>query len=104
MPQDTTAPGRVIRDRDYLRDRHGVIFKVIGDVHPEGHYLGYVKYHPDALGDRRLFDRPYRQNTVVSKSFGLPADRCRRDARSERPLMQSSRSMARKPGASLEGV
>lgn len=52
-----------------------MIFKIIGDVHPDGHYLGYVKYHPDAKGDRRLFDRTYRQNTVVSKSFGILADR-----------------------------
>lgn len=42
---------RAVRDRDYLLDRHGVIFKVIGDVHPDGHYLGYVKYHPDPRGD-----------------------------------------------------
>jgi predicted nucleotidyltransferase len=52
-----------------------VIFKVIGDVHPDSHYLGYVKYHPDSKGDRRLFGRTYRQNTVVSKSFGILADR-----------------------------
>lgn len=52
-----------------------MIFKVIGDVHPEGHYLGYVKYHPDPRGDRRLFGRTYRQNTIVSKSFGILADR-----------------------------
>jgi len=52
-----------------------VIFKVIGDVHPESHYLGYVKYHPDPRGDRRLFGRTYRQNSVVSKSFGILADR-----------------------------
>ncbi len=52
-----------------------MIFKVIGDVHPDGHYLGYVKYHPDDRGDRRLFGKTYRQNTVVSKSFGILADR-----------------------------
>lgn len=43
-----------------------MIFKVIGDIHPDGHYLGYVKYHPDDRGDRRLFGKTYRQNTVVS--------------------------------------
>jgi predicted nucleotidyltransferase len=64
-----------VRDRDYLLDCHGVIFKVIGDVHPETHYLGYVKYYPDHNGDRRLFDQVYRQNTVVSKSFGILANR-----------------------------
>ncbi|MFB7517224.1 hypothetical protein [Streptomyces sp. NPDC056144] len=64
-----------VRDRDYLLDRHGVIFKVIGDVHPGSHYLGYVKYYPDEKGDRQLFGRRYRQNTVVSKAFGILADR-----------------------------
>ncbi len=56
-------------------DRHGVVFKVIGDSHPGSHYLGYVKYHPDDKGDRRLFGSIYRQNSVVSKSFGILADR-----------------------------
>lgn len=65
----------LIRDRDYLLDKYGVIFKVIGDVHPDSHYLGYVKYYPDSRGDRFIFGRPYRQNSVVSKSFGILADR-----------------------------
>lgn len=64
-----------IRDRDYLLDKDGMIFKVIGDSHPESHHLGYVKYYPDARGDRSLFGRSYRQNSVVSKSFGILADR-----------------------------
>ncbi|MFC7650334.1 hypothetical protein ACFQX6_65880 [Streptosporangium lutulentum] len=64
-----------MRDRDYLMDRHGVVFKVIGDVHPGSHYLGYVKYHPDDNGDRQLLGRTYRQNSVVSKSFGILAER-----------------------------
>ncbi|MFG2767795.1 nucleotidyltransferase domain-containing protein [Streptomyces rubiginosohelvolus] len=64
-----------VRDRDYLLDRSGVVFKVIGDVHPGSHWLGYVKYHPDPRGDRTLFETTYRQNTVVSKAFGILADR-----------------------------
>lgn len=64
-----------VRDRDYLLDRSGVIFKVIGDVHPNSHWLGYVKYYPDERGDRALFGRVYRQNSVVSKAFGILADR-----------------------------
>jgi hypothetical protein len=56
-------------------DHHGIVFKVIGDNHPGSHYLGYVKYHPDTKGDRQLFNRTYRQNSVVSKSFGILADR-----------------------------
>ncbi|MEU5836334.1 nucleotidyltransferase domain-containing protein [Streptomyces diacarni] len=72
-PLGTPLPA--IRDRDYLLDRDGLIFKVIGDVHPGTHWLGYVKYHPDPRGDRMLFDRTYRQNTIVSKAFGILADR-----------------------------
>ncbi|MBB5980159.1 nucleotidyltransferase domain-containing protein [Kribbella solani] len=34
-----------------------------------------MKYHADEKGDRRLFNRRYRQNSVVSKSFGILADR-----------------------------
>ncbi|TDQ52885.1 hypothetical protein [Actinorugispora endophytica] len=64
----------LVRDRDYLLADHGMVFKVIGDIHPDTHYLGYVKYHPSPLGDRRLFGRTYRQNTVVPKSFGILAD------------------------------
>lgn len=75
-PSSAASAGlTAVRDRDYLLDRHGVIFKVIGDVHPDGHYLGYVKYYPDRKGDRRLFGQTYRQNSVVSKSFGILADR-----------------------------
>ncbi|MFB7292237.1 hypothetical protein [Actinacidiphila glaucinigra] len=80
-PPSPTSPARTVgsplavRDRDYLLDRRGVIFKVIGDVHPDSHYLGYVKYHPDPKGDRHLFGTRYRQNSVVSKSFGILADR-----------------------------
>ncbi|MDQ0847488.1 hypothetical protein [Streptomyces sp. V1I6] len=78
-PPSTTSPlGRAlpsVRDRDYLLDRSGVIFKVIGDVHPNSHWLGYVKYYPNERGDRTLFGRTYRQNTVVSKAFGILADR-----------------------------
>ncbi|NUK23687.1 hypothetical protein HRW08_13550 [Streptomyces lunaelactis] len=48
---------------------------MIGDVHPASHWLGYVKYYPDERGDRELFGRVYRQNSVVSKAFGILADR-----------------------------
>lgn len=34
-----------------------------------------MKYHPDPKGDRRLFGDRYRQNNIVSKSFGILADR-----------------------------
>lgn len=34
-----------------------------------------MKYYPDPRGDRELFGRTYRQNSVVSKAFGILADR-----------------------------
>ncbi|MCZ0983948.1 hypothetical protein O1L60_45120 [Streptomyces diastatochromogenes] len=77
-PSISSPLGRAVptvRDRDYLLDRSGVIFKVIGDVHPNSHWLGYVKYYPNERGDRSLFGRTYRQNSVVSKAFGILADR-----------------------------
>ncbi|TQN32215.1 hypothetical protein FHX37_2165 [Haloactinospora alba] len=64
----------VVRDRDYLLADNGIIFKVIGDVHPKTHYLGYVKYHPSPLGDRYLLGDTYRKNTIVPESFGILAD------------------------------
>jgi len=64
----------LVRDRDYLLADNDIVFKVIGDIHPDTHYLGYVKYYPSSLGDRRLLGRTYRHNTVVSKSFGILAD------------------------------
>lgn len=44
-------------------------------MHPDTHYLGYVKYHPSARGDRVLFGRSYQQNSIVPKSFGILARR-----------------------------
>lgn len=44
-------------------------------MHPDTHYLGYVKYHPHSRGDRVLFGRSYQQNSVVPKSFGILARR-----------------------------
>lgn len=34
----------LVRDRDYLLADNDIVFKVIGDIHPDTHYLGYVKY------------------------------------------------------------
>lgn len=75
QPWTPSCIAPLIRDRDYLTDSHGTIFKVIGDTHPTTHYLGYVKYHPDRNGDRKLGGHIYRNNTVVAKSFGILANR-----------------------------
>lgn len=72
MPSDLEPP---VRDRDYLVGRDGLVFKVIGDVHPSSHYVGHLKYHPDDGGDRTLFGRRYRRNTVPSTSTAILAER-----------------------------
>ncbi|MDQ1006844.1 putative nucleotidyltransferase [Streptomyces sp. V4I23] len=67
MPSARPRRGAFDSDfRDYLLDRSGVIFKVIGDVHRNSHWRGYVKYYPHQRGDRALFGRVYRQDSVVS--------------------------------------
>ncbi|MFE5595231.1 hypothetical protein [Streptomyces sp. NPDC056549] len=60
-----------MRDRDYLLNRGGVVFKVMGDVHPPTHYLEYVECYPEGKGVQRLFGRTYQQNTIVSVSLDL---------------------------------
>lgn len=72
MPSDLEPP---VRDRDYLVGRDGLVFSVIGDVHPPSHHVGYLKYHPDGGGDRTLFGRRYRRNTSLSTSTAILADR-----------------------------
>jgi predicted nucleotidyltransferase len=64
-----------VRDRDYLVDRHGVVFSVIGDVHPPSHYIGFAKYHPSVAGDRTLFGRRYERNGSLKRSASILADR-----------------------------
>lgn len=58
------------RDRNYVLDSQGNIFKIIGDCHDD-FVVSYLKYypHPDGL---KIFDnKPYLTNTHVFKSFYL---------------------------------
>ena len=74
-PGSGDAPPTV-RDRDYLLGRDGLVFCVIGDVHPPSHYLGFVKYLPDDGGDRQHVRAALSADPrAVSESPGLLADR-----------------------------
>lgn len=43
---------RKIRDRDYILDSDGNYLKVVGDIHPKGCVVSYVKYFPSEYGTR----------------------------------------------------
>ncbi|WP_257032362.1 hypothetical protein [Streptomyces sp. 1331.2] len=59
-PLNTGRPVPTVRDRDYLMDHHGVVFKVIGDSHPGSHYRRVeVLRHPRRqAGVLRLLRHP----------------------------------------------
>lgn len=60
------------RDRDYIKDSSGRYLKVVGDFHPTGHIVSYVKYFPDnKFGNRVIEGKRYSYNTHVPKNFKL---------------------------------
>ena len=69
--EKTTYEGYVVRDRDYLLDTDGNYLRILGDYHPEGTIVSYVKYYPSALGIRTIGDQLYGYNTFVSKNYNL---------------------------------
>jgi predicted nucleotidyltransferase len=58
-------PGRY-REGDFVETKDGLIFDVKGLVHPPGRVVAYVRYVPDAAGDRVRLGRRYR------KLYSLP--------------------------------
>ena len=60
-----------IRDRDYILDSDGNYLKVVGDVHPKGYVISYVKYFPSEFGTRIKDGKRYGYNSFVSKSFSI---------------------------------
>lgn len=60
-----------IRDRDYLLDIEGNYLKVVGDIHPDGCIVSYVKYFPSEFGVRTRDGKRYGYNSFVSKSFSI---------------------------------
>jgi hypothetical protein len=62
------------KDRDYLKDTAGRYWKIIGDYHPEGQTVSYVKYYPSEFGHKRIGKTSYSINTHVATSFPLILD------------------------------
>jgi len=54
------------REGDFVETRDGLIFDVKGLVHPPGRVIAYVRYVPDAAGERERLGRRYR------KLYSLP--------------------------------
>lgn len=61
--------GHLIRDRDYIQDSSGCYLKVLGDNHPEGKVVSYIKYFPSNIPNRMINNKGYGYNSFVSKSF-----------------------------------
>lgn len=59
---------RNFRDKDYLETIEGLYFTVLGNLHPPGRVVAYLKYAPSPRGSwgrpPRLFERPIREYTV----------------------------------------
>ncbi len=55
---------RQFRDRDYIETVEGLLFTVVGNVHPKDHVLSYLKNLPNPLGkwrrSRSRYSRPMR--------------------------------------------
>lgn len=69
--RETYSSRYPVRDRDYLLDIDGNYLRILGDYHPEGTIVSYVKYFPSALGVRNIGNELYGYNTFVSKNFNI---------------------------------
>jgi hypothetical protein len=49
------------KDRDFIETRDGLIFCVVGYVHPPGRYAAYLKYSPASAGKWARGDVAYRR-------------------------------------------
>ena len=50
----------------------GRYLKVVGNTHPVGSVVSYVKYYPDpVLGSRKIKGNLYSYNTHVPRSFSI---------------------------------
>ncbi|MEM2942776.1 MAG: hypothetical protein QXT81_05080, partial [Candidatus Bathyarchaeia archaeon] len=45
-----TRAGGDYRDRDFIETKEGLLFTVVGNVHPPGRILAYLKYYPAKSG------------------------------------------------------
>lgn len=58
-----------VRDRDYILDTDGNYLRIVGDYHPAGTVVSYVKYFPSVHGVRMIRNKLYGYNSFVAKSF-----------------------------------
>ncbi|HAS84757.1 MAG TPA: hypothetical protein DCS23_01635 [Candidatus Yonathbacteria bacterium] len=56
-------------DRNYILDNDGNYLKIIGNFHPDGKIVSYVKYFPSQYGHKTIEDQKYSFNSIVAKSF-----------------------------------
>jgi len=54
-------PERKPKDRDFVRTEEGMLFCVVGYLHPPDRYTAYLKYSPDASGKWRDEQTAYRR-------------------------------------------
>jgi predicted nucleotidyltransferase len=59
---------REFRDKDFVIDDKGVIFCVIGNIHPKGSVIAYPRYFPDPGGQWTHGDSRYRR---AMPSYGV---------------------------------
>jgi predicted nucleotidyltransferase len=71
------------RDRDFIETREGLLFTVVGNIHPPGRTLAYLKYYPaetgrwSRLGQRferaiKYYDIPHLKETIKLLSSRCP--------------------------------
>jgi predicted nucleotidyltransferase len=63
---------RTVSDLDHFVMRDGRVYRVTGNLDHPAKFLGYNVYSPDAAGDRRFRDMPYRKN--FTEDDELPND------------------------------
>jgi predicted nucleotidyltransferase len=63
---------RQVSDLDHVVMRDGRVYRVTGNLDHPAKFLGYNVYSPDAAGDRRFRDLPYRKN--FTEDDELPKD------------------------------
>ncbi|MBS7625947.1 hypothetical protein KEJ51_02740 [Candidatus Bathyarchaeota archaeon] len=78
------SPRSDFRDRDFIETLDGYFFTVVGNTHPAGRVLSYLKYYPEAKGKwRRLsqtYDRAIKYYDIphLKDAVRLVSERCSR--------------------------
>ncbi len=62
---------QLIRDRNYILDKYGYVYRVVGDFHAVDFITCYVRYYPSPNGNRVFKNKTYARNNFVYNSFKL---------------------------------